>query len=274
MSKMRNKLYGSSAAFLWGRVVFTDHKTGCLRNILLQSQGVREGDIAEKYKAIGALNEERHEQVLKDANIKYDREFAVKQSVPAYPTVSVSGRVDFVRHMDNGIIIDELKATESKNKLREVLKNGHFVTENLAQLVGYMVALQTTQGRLVYAYYEIPKGGTTHEFKKERAFEVIIDDAGRICVDTTPTQFTVYDQIAHTKAAAKVIRDMEIWDRPYMWSVPFKSPCQWCPFKATCDRYDAGQITDVTEFVKSAKSDLLTKQEGVLNEQQSTDAEV
>jgi hypothetical protein len=265
---MLNKLYGSSSAFLWGRVVFTDNKTGCLRNILLQSQGVREGSIAQKYIDIGNMNEERYEKHLKDSGIKYDREFVIKQSVPAVPSVYVSGRVDFIRYLDSGAVVDELKATESKTKLREVIKNGQWVTENLAQLVGYMVALKTSLGRLTYGYYEVPKGKKAHEFKLERAFEVLIDDAGRICVDSAPTQFTVHDQIAHTNAAARVIQSGEIWDRPYLWSVPFKSPCQWCPFKASCDAYDAGQIKDLTEFVKSAKAALLTKQEGVLNEQQ------
>jgi hypothetical protein len=259
-----NKLYGSSAGFMWGRIVFTDHKTACLRSILLQSMGVRDGDIKEKYKVIGALNEERYEKILKDSNVKYDREFVIKQSVPSVPSVSISGRVDFVRYLDNGVYVDELKATESKTKLREVMKNGQWVTENLAQLVGYMVALKTTNGRLIYGYYEVPKGKTDHEFKQERAFEVLIDDAGRICVDAQPTRFTVHDQIAHTNAAAKVIATQEIWDRPYLWQVPFKSPCQWCPFKASCDKVDSGAITEVTDFVKSAQSDLLTKQEGVL----------
>lgn len=265
MKKQNKKIHGSSSAFAWGRIVFTEYKGGCLRTILLNSYGVREGDIQEKYKILGALNEERHEEILKESGVKYDREFVVKQAVPSNPTVSFSGRVDFVQHLDSGIVVEELKSTDNKNKLREVIKNGTWVTENLAQLVSYMVALRTPIGRLIYTYYDLDKTTGKYEAKKDRAFEVVIDDAGRICVDSAPTRFTVHDQIAHTQAAAKVIETGEIWDRPYHWNMPFKSPCIYCPFSGTCDAYDAGAIKDVTDFVMSAKKDI-DKLEGAKNE--------
>ncbi len=267
MSYQRKTVYGSSSAFAWGRLVFTDSKAGCIRNILLQSHGVREGSIPEKYKIMGAANEARYNKILADSGIKYDQERPIKHAVAAVPSVLFSGRADFIRYLDSTVVVDELKSMDSKNKAREVLKHGNWTPENLAQLIAYMVGMQTPDGRLIYTQFE------DGEPTKERAFEIVIDEAGRICVDGAPTKFTVYDQIAHLNAAARAIENNEIWERPYNWNAPFKSPCGYCPFKATCDKFDAGEIKDVQAFVMSAKEDI-NKLGEVKNEQQQPNAEV
>lgn len=239
---------------MWGRLVFTQYKTGCLRNILLQSRGVREGDIQEKYKILGAANEERFEKTLLEAGDEFKREVPIKTPIAANPSIILSGRADFVRTVNGSIIIDELKSTDSKTKLRDVIKNGRWVVENLAQLVCYMIEFKTTMGRLIYTYME-PEGGV-YTAKKERAFETVIDDAGRICIDLEPTKFTAQDQIAHRNAAAKVILTGEVWERPYDWNVAFKSPCAYCSFAPVCDRYDNGEIEGTDAFVLEANRQL------------------
>ncbi len=248
-------------------MVFTDSKAGCVRNILLQSHHVRESSIPEKYKIMGAANEARYGKILKESGIKYDVEKPIKYALTAVPSVMFSGRADFIRYLDSQIVVDELKSMDSKNKAREVIKNGNWVPENLAQLISYMVATQTPDGRLIYTQFE------DGEPTKERAFEIVIDEAGRICVDGTPTKFTVYDQIAHLNLAARLIENNEVGERPYNWNAPFKSPCGYCPFKATCDKFDAGELKDVNAFVMSANEDI-NKLGEEKNEQRKSDAEV
>jgi hypothetical protein len=257
--KNRRKVYGSSSAFLWGRVVFTDSKAGCLRNILLQANDVREGDIPEKYKEMGAVNEARYEQYLKDMGIQYQREFKVEHSIIPDSNVTFSGRVDFIRELPGYKEVEELKSTDSKTKRRNVIKNGAWVPENLAQAVSYMISLECITGRLVYTYFERDEGGKLM-MEDERAFEILIEPSGRISVDGSPTQFSVNDQLNHRLAARAVIDTGNVWDRPYNWDSAFKSPCKYCPFNKACDKYDEGNMSS-TEFIDEAKKLITTKEQ-------------
>lgn len=247
---------------MWGRLVHTDYKTACLRNILLGSFGVRETDIQLKYKQIGALNEENYEKKLRAANISYLRESPIKVELENTDGVLFSGRADFIHQAADIEHVIELKATDSKNKLRNVIKNGKYVIENLAQLVAYMIHTKTVAGYLIYNFFEQPKGEERWEQKAGRAFHVGIDNNGAVIVDGKATEYTVHDQISHTLTAASVINNPVVWDRPYNWSQPFNSPCGYCPFRATCDKYDSGNIEGVEAFVIDAASQLtLTSKE-------------
>jgi hypothetical protein len=244
------KIYPSSAGFAWGNLVFTDFKTACLRNVLLSSQGVKEGDIDEKYKVMGKLHEDIHEELLKGLNAPYKREEPVRHPVDGVDGVEFSGRVDFLL-ADS---IDELKSTDSKNTKRDIIQNGHVRTEHLAQITAYMISLKMTKGRLIYGHYEKSKETGEYEKKSERCFEINIDDWGRICVDMTPTQFTVGDQLRHRLLSAKVVSEELVWDRPNNWNVAFKSPCTHCPWHEACNKYDDNLIERSTSaFVKEAK---------------------
>lgn len=255
MSKPKYKLYASSSGFIWGRLVFTDYKTGCLRNVLLQSRGVKEGEIDEKYKVMGALHEQLHEDMLKAHKTPYEREFVIKYKV--VDDVEFSGRADFV--IPN-IRVEELKSTDSKNTMKKIMKDGKVRTEHLAQITGYMIPLKMDTGRLIYGYYEKNEATDKYEKKFDRAFEILIDDAGRICIDGTPSGFTVGDYLSYTKAAAYVVKTGEIWSRPNNWTSKFASPCKTCPWSKSCDKIDQGLIEGDVAFVNDALNTLKAKE--------------
>ena len=142
----------------------------------------------------------------------------------------------------------ELKSTESRNVLR-AMKQGTFKTENLAQLVSYMIAVGTDQGELRYAYME-PDAQGQYTIKSERAFDVKVNDFGRLIIDGKANRFTVYDQLAHQQMAAHVIENDIVFDRPANYSAAFGSPCQYCSFKEACNQWDSGSIESVDGFVE------------------------
>ena len=130
------KLYPSSAAFMQGGLVVTEHDSGCLRKILLTSKGVK-GDIPKIYMEVGAVHENQHELTLKNAETvaAYMREVPIKAPVPGYEQVLYSGRADFIvdeklkRAESAGFapiktieVIHETKGTISKNTRLKVLR--------------------------------------------------------------------------------------------------------------------------------------------------------
>lgn len=256
MNDKPKKVYMSNSGFMWGRVVFTDYKSGCIRNILLSANGVREGEINKKYQVLGELNEERYEAYLKSIGANYVRELAVKHPITPDSEVVLSGRIDFLRQLTGFVEVDELKSTDSTNKRREVIKKGKWVTENLAQAISYMISMECVTGRLVYTYYEMDDITKQYEPRDERAFEIMIESSGRISVDGTPTQFSVNDQLNHRLAAKTAIETHTVWDRPYNWDKPFQSPCKFCPWSSTCDKYDDGKLADTDAFIHDAKISL------------------
>jgi CRISPR/Cas system-associated exonuclease Cas4 (RecB family) len=244
------KIRGSESAFMWGRLVFTDYDTGCLRKILLRSRGVR-GLVQEFHNERGKTYEAIYES-------RYDacsREVPVQVAVDDVAGVDFAGRVDLVVGAGAGAVVHELKSTESKNVLRQVIKSGIYKTENLAQLISYMAAIGTSSGKLAYAYMEKGINGV-YQIKNERSFDIQIDAFGRIVVDGRPSKWTVHDQLAHQFAAAKVVATGEVFDRPANWSAAFGSPCSYCPFKVTCAKWDAGDLKTTDEFVESGKGDV------------------
>ena len=91
------KVRGSSSAFMWGDLVLTKYASGCLRNILLQANGVRE-EIDPKHLQRGTLNEERYELELKQARMAYIREEPVSERIDGFDDTYFVGRLDFRVH--------------------------------------------------------------------------------------------------------------------------------------------------------------------------------
>lgn len=248
-----NELRASSAAFAWGELVHTKYKTGCIRKILVQSRDVRP-DIDEKYKIIGLQNEERHAARLTKEGRKFIREHEFNRPISNVPGINLSGHMDFLVH--NGLtpaFVDELKSVSSKNVRRETIKNGNYSPENLAQLVTYMSEAKVANGRLIYTFYEQDTNNLNYYPTDERTFNVTIDDFGKIAVDLKPTQYHFNDVLAHQTLAARAIRDGTVGPRPYLWDMPFVSPCTYCPMKGACDKYDQGAIESTNAFVEYAK---------------------
>ncbi len=256
-----NEFRLSSSAFMWGDLVFTDYKTGCLRKILLQSR-----DINAPYNGVqtddpdgttlGDVNENRHiERLYREGHKKFLREVEFKRPIPQEPTITSSGHCDFIIANDiNAAFVDELKSATSKNTRRNVIKNGEYSTENLAQIVAYMGEAKLVDGRLIYTYYEIDTNTGKYHAIDSRTFIVKIDDYGKIFVDGKATQWAFNDLIAHRVAAARVIRTGEVTQRPYRWELEWASPCKFCHFKDACDKFDSGEIEGDVAFVEYAKN--------------------
>lgn len=264
------KLYPSSAAFMQEDTVITGYDSGCLRKILLTSKNVR-GQIPTVYMEVGAVHENQYEALLKsDPTVsRFLRELPIKQPVPGFETVMYSGRMDFVVEeilkrtegvtfapMKTREVITETKGSISKTTRREVIRKGNVKVNQLAQLVSYMIARQSPYGRLVCAYYE--RHPETLQLVKceERMFKIFIDDEGAVLIDGMPSGFTVEDQINHRKAAAKVLVEDRVGERPDGWTDIYKGPCCRCIHKDTCSRFDAGHVKDTEEFVALARVDL------------------
>lgn len=238
-----------------GTTVFTETPSGCLRNTLLQSRGVRDNNIDPCHIIRGALNEEEYEKRLQAQGTDYKREVPVQSPVAGFPSVTFSGRCDFIIMDEQGNRrVIELKSTESKSRLKDI-KSGFYKVYNLAQLIAYMIETRTSVGDLIYTYYE--KVGDQYKMSFEKSLPVVVDDSGSIVVNNLPSGFTVHDQLLHRVNSAKVIAEGLIWNRPHKWNVKWKSPCNFCAFKAVCDKVDSGHIEGVDAFVEAAQKTLI-----------------
>ena len=247
------KLYGSNSAFMQGNLCVTQYNSGCLRSILLGANGVRD-QIDPKHIERGALFEEQYAAEHPDL----EREKVIAHTlVPGPDGVVYSSRCDFFVGDDDRAKrrVVELKSSESKSVLTDVIKKGKVKMNNLAQLVSYMVSLETVNGTLIYAYYERDKKDPKVLIKRaERSFDVKIGDDGSINVDHQPTEFNIRDQLDHRYAACRVLSENIVWSRPYGWQ-EWSSPCRMCPFQKTCNKFDmfADSMT-AEEFIEDAKT--------------------
>lgn len=239
------KIYGSASAFVKGRLCFTQYDSGCLRSILAKSW-VRTPDIDPKHSILGEKNERRFEEQLKQAGIEFVAESPVSYPLDHCNGVVFSGRRDFVVSAGDSNEIVELKATSSKTKY-QMMREGKYVVENLAQLVAYMVEAEATRGRLVYAYYKDPTAAEPH---LESTYLVTIDPSGDILANGRHSGFTIADYLLHRDSAATAVSQGVVYDRPYNYDAAFGSPCQYCVFKSACDRFDSGE----SEFKPAVES--------------------
>ena len=241
------KIRGSASAFLWGRTVFTKHSGGCLRSILIKSRLPNyESDIDVSHQIRGKYNEDMYEQHLIKMGIPYEREVAISKG-------DFSGHIDFFTH---NIKVVELKSSQSKSRKADI-KKGEYVVENLAQAVAYMIVKETVVGELIYSFWSQndATGELTYEFNY--VHKILIDDFGRICLNDKPTQWTVYDLLAHQHNALKVQAESIVWDRPHNYDLLWGSPCKYCPFSKACDAYDSGAVTDADGLIQVASSGIV-----------------
>jgi len=243
------KIYASNSGFKKGRLIFTTYDSGCLRKILINSWGYRP-PISGDYTKIGEANEQRYEKALTDAGISYERESPCTVPVRDDGSVIFSGRRDFVLATANGPEIIELKATQSKTKL-QMMKEGKYVIENLAQTVAYMFQAGAHTGKLVYTYF---KPGASDP-SLEKVYNIAVDDFGDILVNDKNSGYTITDYLMHREGAADAVLNNTVYDRPVNYDAPFGSPCAYCPFKAACQAFDT---TDGLELVDAVKNCGLT----------------
>ena len=255
---MRKSIYPSQAAFMWGETVLTQYSSGCLRAILISAHGVRESFPAV-YADVGAAHEAWYEgQQGSNPNIlSYEREVPVKRDIPGVPGVTYSGRIDVLEQYAFGPVIVETKGTISKDTRLSVIRKGIVKLNQLAQIVSYMIATEIPRGRLVVGYYEYDLEQVTFRHCEGREFKIEIDDHGMILVDRIASGYSVMDALAHRQAAAAVLADNAVGNRPDKWDQAFGGPCRMCVFKDACTKYDAENLS-TEAFVDAARYAVLT----------------
>lgn len=244
------KYYPSSSGFIdeLGQV-YTKYDSGCLRSILA-SQGLTK-TIPKFYKTLGDADEENFEKVIQSLNLKYQREKPIKRQLSE--TVQYSGRIDFEVETENGIVIVEKKATVSTSVRLQCIRKSNYRSGNLAQLVSYLLHTELSFGTLRYDFYQQKEDGTLVS-TEHRTYEVEIKEDGRIFVDGLPSPFSAEDQVRHMVVATEALDKNEVKQRPKDWMEHWTSPCRFCKFSGTCDKYDEGSISD-EDFVTLAQDE-------------------
>ena len=264
--KQKLKYYPSQAAFVVGEEVVTGYPSGCPRNILFASYGIRTESIPEVYQTVGAMNELRHQaDLLADSSIvEAEAEVPVRGPIYGSDTVEYSGRIDFwVTHEDGTEVPHECKATVSRAGFQSMKRNAAPKVNHLAQLVSYMLQTETQDAQLVYGYYQYPwsidHDAPNLECTDSVTFDVRIEDSGTITVGGKPTIYTAQDQLKHMQLAVKTLTENKLTNRPASENA-WSNPCNLCPFSNTCDKVDAG-LTDLEEILMSAEEDITKVEE-------------
>ncbi len=251
LPEIKKKVYPSSSGFMEGRTIYTDYDSGCLRSIGYKALGVQV-PFDQKTAQVGATNEDLFEATLKGT--EYDREKAI--SVDLGGGIVLSGRIDFVT-ADRLI---ELKSTRSTSK-RTKLRAGTVTTENMAQIVAYMVATERTTAELRYTFYN-DKKNTQEEYN----FTVNIGAAGEIYLNGAIYRYDVYSYLAHRQRTVQLLSELAggsdtalyAAGRPYRAADTFNSPCNYCPFRLACDKLDNRGPTKLETSLIDAVSSVKT----------------
>jgi len=228
-----------------GDLTITDSQSGCLRNILLSAHGIREGEIAEINSRVGSVHESYYARTITDE--MFGSEVPVKGDCNGVP---YSGRADFLTKHKTDWVVHETKGTVSYNTYRKVIKDGRPKGNNLSQLVFYMTHFDTPYGKLIYGYYK--EVGPMFKQVDSRVYRVTINQAGDIMLDGAHSGFTVADHLAHRVAAAKVLTEQCVWERPEGTEAG-EGACQYCIHKKACQSWDLGALKTTEEFINEAK---------------------
>jgi hypothetical protein len=236
MEKMK-KLYPSSSGFCWGDMVITEYDSGCLRSILCTANGYRK-DIPETSMELGRRWEDIvFEQLVNEQPWPFHKELPFKHEIYG---ITISGRCDYIVYDDQGPLIIECKGTGSKTAPTDIIKNGKYKINHLAQVSSYFLYFGASRAKLMISYL----------CQQSRTFNITVGQGGVILVDGKSSGFTLSDQLKHTENAATVITEGVIWQRPHTMK---GDPCRFCNHKEVCDRWDRGEIATTADFIEAAK---------------------
>jgi hypothetical protein len=244
MTKKKLTVRGSNSAFFKDGKFHTDSQVGCPRITLLRRHGVEEPVLnirTQKTFAIGHLNEELFiKHYLPNEFVR--REGEVK--------VPITENIDFEGHIDVEIegMLFELKSVSSNNTWK-LVKDGGYKLANLAQAVNYMLARQLQKGYLVYSLYAYVAGIDLPDV----FLEIDIDDDGSVLVNKKQTGYTLENIVLDRQAKASVLETDTVYPERPINPGGDKSPCHYCPFKVTCDKFDKKEITDTHSFLNHAR---------------------
>ena len=235
---------GSNSGFFKDGKFYSDSQNGCPRITLTRRHGIEEPHDnirTQKTFAIGHLNEELF--------IKHymGNAFVRRESEICEP---ITENVNFVGHTDveTETLLFELKSVSS-NSTWKLVKAGGYKLSNLAQCASYMVSRQLQNGFLVYSLYAYVDGLDLPDI----FLEITIDDDGEISVNNKKTGFSVENIILDRQTKAMVLENDSVFPERPVNPGGDKSPCVYCPFKSTCDKWDKKEISTTEEFLNSAR---------------------
>jgi hypothetical protein len=152
--------------------------------------------------------------------------------------VIYSGRADFI--LDTGKII-EAKASIAKTK--KYNPDQFPKPYHISQVVSYMLQMQHGEAAIIWGHYTaVEKSDGTFVFTHQgtTTYEVRIATSGQVLIDGVAIPYFAQDQLAHMYATAAALQseDWQSISRPLNWDSKWASPCNRCPFQATCDKFD------------------------------------
>lgn len=263
MFTIKKKIYPSSAGFMVAGRVITDYNSACLRYMLAKAAGFRDKDIAPELLEMAERDEDDFELKLMTEGkaAAWFREEAFKQEVPGTGVV-ISGRKDFIVYypgLDSPVIIEK-KSTMSKSSIYGNIRKNTHKTNHLAQCLLYMLHEGTPYGFIAMCGYKRKKDRKTKEEMVVRSFhrdtkeidsvmlKVEILPNNKIAVEGRDTEFEVEDLVNWVSAAASVLENPRLEDRPLTDPDAFYGPCKYCPLSSVCDKHDEQRLT-VDEFI-------------------------
>jgi CRISPR/Cas system-associated exonuclease Cas4 (RecB family) len=219
-------------------MVITEYDSGCLRSMLITANGYRK-NIPESSMELGRVWEDTvFDRLLTEQPWPFHRELPFKYEVDG---VVISGRCDFVVYDDKGPLVLECKATASKYAPKDIIKDGKYKINHLAQVTNYLTYWETDRAEIMVSYMG----------KESRTFQVGLTKGGQITVDKKDSGFNIHDQMQHTKNAAKALKENIVWDRPHTMK---GDACRYCNHAKTCLKWDLGELTTTEEFINDAKA--------------------
>lgn len=232
------KRRGAHSGFMKNGYCHTDSSVSCGRVQLLRAKGVEEvhNEATLARFALGKNNEtDQHTDWA-----MFGTEFL--------PDVEVV-KERFEGHADAviGTTVYELKSVTSPYVWRNV-KQGKYKLSNLAQVVGYMWALNLTKGVLAYTRYE------NEERKETISFDIGLNEYNEIFVNAKFSGYTLEDWRQHHEYLLNDLdNDFVSVDRPVDPSSSWFAPCTFCKWNPVCDRFNAYKQTS-KDFVNECKA--------------------
>ena len=256
---------GNSVGYIRNGVLVGDSSSSCLRKVLLRSEGIQESVLSNQTQnvfALGHLSEKFFLESAKDFLGKYEVELKVIDNL-------IKDEVDFEGHSDvcSESTVYELKSVTSKNTYNKVFKHGQAKTENIIQLVNYMISLEKEDGLLVYTSYcdvldyktigdltwEQVELLANESSKEQKGFSVKILQDGTITVDGESIEVTISEILEFRTRAAEVLFNNTVYlDRPSSLKDSMFPPCYGCVCNQVCDEFESKRFT-TEEFINKCK---------------------
>lgn len=257
---MEKCVRGAHAGYAINGIPHCESHTSCPRiNFLRQNNvNVPVDETSEMTFALGLANEQLVKKLLISNGIPFEMDVEIKYELRE--GVNFVGHEDFVLYpegMDGRKIPKELKSISSTKMAEKVLINNEYKTDNLCQLLSYMIGLNADMGHLHYVNYvwHTQKAVKNSWSVKpaHKVFIVTVDECGDVFVDGNKADFSILNVKEHLDICAEMVKTGNLaMPKPVNPKEPFNdfaSPCNFCKFVVACDKINSKLINSSEEFV-------------------------